>query len=591
MRKIIVVFVLATFLNTIFAVNKVEIELTNKDNSIEKILINLEFNENNVATLRLPMGSFADTVKYVDIYPDFAKANVGDDGYFISSYGELVKFLPRNGGKSFGHWKNIMPIHGSKTPAGTYMTHVRGMPFAYTYVVRKPADMHYMNYTRFDLEKNPQYEDIVLDFIKFPDNATYCDMAKYYRNWRIKNHKLKPLKEKIKTRPELAYCIGAPEVRIMIGQKPHPTQVEEQTPETEPPMKLLNSFESVGLLLDAMKANGVEKAQVCLVGWNQKGHDGRYPQLFPVEESAGGEAELRKLIKKGQEYGYQMTCHTCPTDGYSIANCWNEEYVAKNQDGSLRSHTVYSGGRMYDLCLQRWYQVFAKKDLKAIAQLGFRGLHYLDVVTAIYPYECFDNNHKMTPTQGVKWAKKIFKTTRKHLGGAYSEGGIDFAFDTVDGCIWVYPDFWISWKSELVDELIPFWQIVYNGIVLSTPSNKWQHPDGPNSEATLRFFEFGGRPRCEFAPALNLNPPEKRIKIADEYGKKMKRICDEFKLVSRLQLEFIDDHKLLAPDVTLTKRNDGTTIICNRSNAPFKYGKDEIATHSYKIYEQNNPNN
>ncbi len=64
-------------------------------------------------------------------------------------------------------------------------------------------------------------------------------------------------------------------------------------------MKLYLTFDEVGMLLDALKSNGVEKAEICIIGWNQKGHDGRYPQLFPLEESTGGEKALRELIKKG----------------------------------------------------------------------------------------------------------------------------------------------------------------------------------------------------------------------------------------------------------------------------------------------------
>ena len=53
----------------------------------------------------------------------------------------------------------------------------------------------------------------------------------------------------------------------------------------------------MGDILDEVKRQGVERAEVCLVGWNQKGHDGRFPELFPVEEQLGGEDKLRKLIK------------------------------------------------------------------------------------------------------------------------------------------------------------------------------------------------------------------------------------------------------------------------------------------------------
>jgi hypothetical protein len=45
-----------------------------------------------------------------------------------------------------------------------------------------------------------------------------------------------------------------------------------------------------------------KRAQLCLVGWNQKGHDGRWPQIFPVEEALGGEEKLRRLIRKARAW-------------------------------------------------------------------------------------------------------------------------------------------------------------------------------------------------------------------------------------------------------------------------------------------------
>ena len=48
-------------------------------------------------------------------------------------------------------------------------------------------------------------------------------------------------------------------------------------------------------LVRRMQAAGLRKAVITLVGWNLGGHDGAYPQRFPVEPALGGEAGLRKL--------------------------------------------------------------------------------------------------------------------------------------------------------------------------------------------------------------------------------------------------------------------------------------------------------
>ena len=83
-------------------------------------------------------------------------------------------------------------------------------------------------------------------------------------------------------------------------------------------MNVACSFEDVEALLEECKAMGIEHAEFCLVGWNIRGHDGRWPQVFPVEPAFGGEENLRKLIIRAKELGYSIVCHTNSTDAYSI---------------------------------------------------------------------------------------------------------------------------------------------------------------------------------------------------------------------------------------------------------------------------------
>ena len=51
--------------------------------------------------------------------------------------------------------------------------------------------------------------------------------------------------------------------------------------------------EVVKEILRRFKAAGIDNAEFCLVGWNKGGHDGAFPDLFPVEKTLGSEDELR----------------------------------------------------------------------------------------------------------------------------------------------------------------------------------------------------------------------------------------------------------------------------------------------------------
>lgn len=71
------------------------------------------------------------------------------------------------------------------------------------------------------------------------------------------------------------------------------------------------------------------------------GHDGRYPQIFPVEPSLGGEEKLKKLINKAKSYGYNIVGHDNASDAYTVSEQWDEKYLLKNKDGSFYKMDVW----------------------------------------------------------------------------------------------------------------------------------------------------------------------------------------------------------------------------------------------------------
>ena len=203
-----------------------------------------------------------------------------------------------------------MPVFGVKNDRECYIAYVSGMSYSY-YLNVSHKDGIYRIYPTFETEGEQPYEDICIEYYMLTgDNADYSGMARRYRKCRIDRGDVRPLKDRIKENPALRYTVESPVIRIRCGWKPAPATVLHQTIENEPPMHVACDFDRVGDILDELKAQGVDKAEICLVGWNVKGHDGRWPQAFPVCEELGGEEKLRKVIQKGKDMGYRMTCHT-----------------------------------------------------------------------------------------------------------------------------------------------------------------------------------------------------------------------------------------------------------------------------------------
>ncbi|MDD2600347.1 MAG: DUF5696 domain-containing protein [Kiritimatiellae bacterium] len=213
--------------------------------------------------------------------PDFATAKTGEDGYFV-------------------------------------------MPNAFYLSVRAKAGLYTLSST-FTLDQFGMYDDIAIDFHMLSgDDANYSGIARTYRKYQLDRKACIPLKERIKQSPELEYCMNSVEIRVRQGWKPAPSPVEEQTLETEPPMKVVTTFDRVGDIVDSLKKAGVEKVQICLVGWNRKGHDGRYQSIMvlfsPIHLQRPPTIRSRRILLGLSWPGYSAPWHLVhmPTISWSL---------------------------------------------------------------------------------------------------------------------------------------------------------------------------------------------------------------------------------------------------------------------------------
>jgi hypothetical protein len=569
----------------------VELGYTFADKRTEKKMVEVEPDAQGVVKVLLKRDELPAGLDHLTVLPDFASAKTGEAGYFIMPNGELGTFHEQNGERTARNYMP-MPVFGMKNPRAAFVAIVTGLPYDFTLITRAKEGV-YTIAPRFELRGQPAYDDIAIAYhLLSGDRADYSDMAQVYRKYQLDRKACVPLKERIKTRPELAYAATCLEVRIRNGWKPMPTCVTNQTRATEPPMNVAVTFDRVGDILDAFKRQGIDRAEICLVGWNQKGHDGRFPELFPVEEQLGGEVKLRKLIKKAQAMGYQIVCHNNSYDAYMIADTWDAEYIIKKPDGSLSTHAVYSGGRMYDICPQRSFERFAQKELRAIADLGFRGLHYNDVLTVVQPRACYDPRHPLNRNQGGAWVGKIMGEAQDVLGGSASEGGHDFCCGQLDYALYasiVPPN-----PHPMVDRFVPFWQLVYHGIILNNPFPTTCNYTLKDEASRLMLVEFGGRPFFYFYSNYRNNGNawmgKEDLTCADRPTltasvAKIKEGYDEFRVLSHLQTEFMDRHEAVDTDIYRTVFSNGDEIISNYRKEVFTYKGQAIQPMRYLLVE------
>ncbi|MDO4574607.1 MAG: DUF5696 domain-containing protein [Planctomycetia bacterium] len=543
--------------------------------------------------LRIPKTDVPANVKRIDILHPRAVAKAGDAGFYVFCNGMYGEFKERpNTESTCPHV--TMPIYGVKTP-GVAMTVLHtGMRYE-TNAVVNVRDNAYKVFSRVKLEGDAPYDDIAMEYHLLPQTATYADMARVYRKFQLDNGVVKPLKERIQGRPELAYAANSMEVRVRLGWKPVPSPVAEQNAENEPPMKVVITFDRFMQIIDAFKKAGVNEAEFCLVGWNIGGHDGRYPQIFPVDPRLGGEAKLREAIQKAQKEGFQIVCHTNYSDAYrasQIGGRWDENYLLVRKDGQFNNYTTWGGGNMYETCPKEMFERFPHEDFPKLKDLGFRGLHYIDVFSTVNPRTCYSKEHPLTKEGYAFWTNKIFEMAQNEMGGLGSEGGFDYCISHLDYAL--YLSFYnpSTPVKGPFDRHVPFWQLVYNGIVLNNPYTACTNYTIKDRLAQLKLVEFGGRPMFYFYSKFKSSGSnwmgDADIRCGDE-----KELADaiaaiqkgyqEFQSLKHLQYEFMESHDKLADDVFLTKFSDGTRIVTNYRNEEFSFEGKTVPAMDYLL--------
>ena len=546
-----------------------------------------EIASGNITSLKFPPKYEFDKIEYVELKLHSDAIHAGDKGYYLVQAGNArcesrdfgIGFYKERKDGEFIIRDCFITVFGIAHNDKCYIAIVTGMATDISQVIRIEHNQYFIN-VRFDIDGTTPYEDIKVEFHKIdkPD-AEYSDMAKEYRNYQLR-HGFTPLKERLN--PELNYSVESVNVRIRMGWKPVPCQIPEQTEENEPDVYTACTFDDVIKVMEEYKRVGVEKAEFCLVGWNMKGHDGRWPQILPVESSFGGECALKRLIATADRLGYAITCHTNSTDMYSISDRFNRDDIATDKDGSLSVEAVrWGGGRTYNICPKRAYEI-SMETLPEVAALGFRGMHYIDVITCTPPRECNNPHHIINKKEAGHYFDLLFKKTKDMFGSVGCEGAYDYYLKECDYALYVsfadYAD--DSTRYELCDKTIPFWQLVYHGIVASNPySRTVNYAISENADDMLKVIEFGGKPQVYYYAKFVsdgtdwIGKGDFGCRTSDEIrfsALKVAETAKSYSELSYLQYEFMEEHREISPNVFETKYSDGSIVTVNYNKKTYE---------------------
>jgi len=556
--------------------------------------------------LLLPRSEVPAGVESVDVMLDDFTASAGDGGYFVIPNSRATRRGDNNGHSALIRFRerpdmeavfpdNIMPVYGVVHGDRGVLAVVSGMSLDFSLVARVEGGL-YRLFPRFVLDGEIPYEDMEIKFFELSGkDANYSSLARRYRKHQLERGACQPIRERMKRYPVVGEAALGPEVRVRLAWKPVPPPVMEQTEENEPPMHVAISFERAGHILDEFHRQGVENAEFCLVGWNKSGHDGRWPDIFPVEPLLGGEPALKKLIDKAKSYGYLICPHTNAMDSYSIAKRFDKGDLVIQKDGSFETDPKWGwgGGQYYRQCPKASHEKFALEDFNAMRGLGFRGISYIDIMSILRPPACRNPAHPLNRREAGEWRGRTMALARESIGASGSEGSWDFCIGSLDYVLYAIFNPHAE-MPPICDEAIPLWHLVYHGIVLYNSSCDAVNSAQKSRKEWLKNLEFGGRPLVYFYAKFLSSGSNWMGDIdcgcsTDEELRscvsKVKKEFDEYKRVRRLQFEFIESHEKLADGVFLSRYSDGSVIGVNYNDVPYDWNGVEIPPCDFLLQE------
>ncbi|MGA2974604.1 MAG: endo-alpha-N-acetylgalactosaminidase family protein [Spirochaetia bacterium] len=165
--------------------------------------------------------------------------------------------------------------------------------------------------------------------------------------------------------------------------------------------------------------------QVCyLIGFQHEGHDSGYPDVFTVNEAAGGAEKLTRIIAEASTYNTTMSFHDNYDDAYQSSPAWDPRDIAVDSRGELLRGGTWNGIQAYWISLPKYVRDKALTRIRrTLAQYPVRDTYHLDVLTASVFRPDFD---PACPSD-----KNDDLAARKRLVDLFRAEGIDV---TSEGC-------------------------------------------------------------------------------------------------------------------------------------------------------------
>lgn len=475
---------------------------------------------------------------------------------------------------------------------------IRSLPFYAIYFQYNYRDFYKLQIsdggTQYDMVVKDKQIGDVEQRIKFTvsdkDDFSYVDVAKEVRNKLIAQWK-----ERYGADVVMGSSGNAPalNMKMFMGAQNEMGGVLNQ-------VKTMTDFQDVQNIYNELNSMGATDLRLSLLGWQKGGYYWNSTSKLKTDKAFGGSDGLEELYKwaKGKDITLALDNNLLivygdPTNGATFrnsivkqANTFYLNYYIKNNSG------VYRKTDFYVLSPEYFDEEILEDVIERLKEFGANNVDLQQLGDMVY--SDYNEENPLFRVQAislyVKWLQKYgenFNNVAVYSGNSYAIPYVDTILDMP-----------IEKSSHIVlDEEIPFMQIVYHGLVdyYSAPVNN----QDDEVFFTLRSIEYGSLMSYEITKEKtgDLRYTYYNGLYRSEYANLKDEIVARYNAIAEAvkpfaSLEIVNHFRVVeGEDVFCTEYSDGTRVYVNYEAKDFAFADDagneiSVAAKNYKILKK-----
>jgi len=198
-----------------------------------------------------------------------------------------------------------------------------------------------------------------------------------------------------------------------------------------------------------------------LVGWQHRGHDTGYPDVYTVNQRLGGLDGLQQAIANAAELNAVLSFHDNYDDAYLSSPLWDPEVIARDPAGNLMKGGVWAGGQSYIFSFRKYGLGEAQQRVtRTLDMYPIRVSYHIDVLSAVPRRRDYNPASPTSGTDSIAGKRAIVEAFNRRGIDVTSEG-LTAPFVGVIGHSWH-----LQRGGETLfpgEQRIPFVPYVYHG--------------------------------------------------------------------------------------------------------------------------------